>query len=778
MAAKDVLKSIKSAFQNLGKPGIVSADYGSVGTSLFSGVLDVEFNSDLTDQCGIEVFDRMRKGDGTVGGILEALKTPLISAKHFIKEGDKSEEQKRLAEFVRIALFEKLPYKKFFRESLTCFDFGFSLFEKIFTIDEHGFVWWKRFAPRVQSSLYKWEMQSNPKWLDGHPSGITQQLPGNTDDARKKDTQPEIPWDKLIHFAVRQEGNNFAGVSILRNAYKHWFYKDTLYKIQGISAERFGVGVPTAKHKKGLSPEAKENLEEMLENIRANEQAFARYEDGIELGILMPEGDPKADAIDKAIAHHDRKIYDSILAGFLNLTTGEGGSNALSEDHSAFFMRAERGYADAYTEVMNAHIRELIDMNFQNVEVYPTLEIENIGDMKLEPQVKSMALAVEKGYVTPTSEDEVAVREMLSLPSKSIEEIEEEKEEREEKANQIREEQAKAEKEDKEPEKEDDDQKKKEEIDNPKKEEDKALAEPQKKKPRPTPRERSFMAQITDFERFLESEYLKAEKIVERAEDKYRRTLIAIYEAADTERIDGVQVLANTKANLKRVKEAEKIIDTITEKLLTDKLIDSPFQKNLFDKTRKMALANLKADRKLLQEVEVNEAMFNSFVAGYISNVKGVIFNDPRRIKENVVLNFGSQTSIDLAVRQAGQLKFNRNVLRLSTITHARSAYTALLVDENAKSGFVFHKVLVPRNKMRDLNPSGSTAAVLFGIFTIAQLNKRANENTDGKNSNAARGLGLHHGSFEYLYAIESDRLDEEIEIAKEQRRDFAEQNN
>jgi hypothetical protein len=756
------------------KPKIVEVDFGVVGTSLFSGIISEEFNNDLDGQNGLEVFDKMRKGDGAIGGMLESLTAPLLSAKYFVKEYDKSPEAKKHADFLRYALFERLRggYTSFLRQSLTYLPFGFSLFEKIHAIED-GFVVWDRFAPRIQTSIYLWAIQGQ-EWIDGHPPGITQLPPGQTDDIlndEKKANLPTIPWEKLIHFANRQEGNNFAGVSILRQAYKHWFYKDLLYKIQGISAERFGVGIPKASHPKGLTPEAKKNLEEMLQNIRANEQAYLRLENGTEIDLMTIKGDAKASSIAESIQHHDRKIYDSVLAGFLNLTSGEGGSNALSSDHSAFFLRALRGYADYHSDVMNFHSRELLDKNFSNIKGYPTLEIENLGDVDMTKQINAIGVAKEKGMVTWTMEDEMATREILGLPDKTIEELEAEKEAIEEKAREeIKRDPNKPE------DAEDDDGKKEEEEIKKKEESKKKVIKAAEKRLTPKKREKEFNRNITDFSGFLDDQYGKYEEILVKGEEKYKKILETIYNAADTERVDGVLVLASTAKNRTLEKKAIAAVKAVT-KQLKEKFLNSKLEKQLFEKTKQMALKTFDSNEKMFAEAAFDTGQFNSFIAGYRSNVEGVLFNDPRRIIESIVLSFGSRTSLNLALQSVKTTSFNKNVFRLSTMTHAQSAYNNIIYDQAQKSGYTFFKVVVPTNKLKDVSPSGMTASLLFGIYTAAQLNKKAQEKTDGKNSNAVSGLGLHHNSYEFYYPIDSEELEEEEAIAAQQRKDFAQKN-
>jgi len=62
------------------------------------------------------------------------------------------------------------------------------------------------------------------------------------------------------------------------------------------------------------------------------------------------------------------------------------------------------------------------------------------------------------------------------------------------------------------------------------------------------------------------------------------------------------------------------------------------------------------------------------------------------------------------------------------------------------------------------------TASMLFTISTAAQINQAASVAAAGKTAEAIAGLGIHHGSFEYYYPIQSTDLKLEEEIAKAQR--------
>ncbi len=382
-----------------------------VGTNLQQWQISEEYNNDLLFPQSIEIYDEMRKSDWTVIAILRAIKQPLNSAKWQIQSWWEDEKDKQISEFVNHNLFEKIHFKHFLSESLGFLDFGFYYFEKVYEIIDWK-IEWKEFAPRIPKAHYLWSIQSKPKWIDWHPVWVTQQV--NTTDEAKDNMFREIPWEKLILFTFEKEWNNFEWVSILRSAYKHYFYKDLLYKLWSISAERYGVWVPVAKIKSSTSKANKDKITEFIKNIRSNEQSYWIYTDDVEtLEILTPNG--TGIDMQTQIDHHDRKIYDSILAGFLNLTTGEWWSNALSKDQSSFFLRWLQWIADMFIDNLNRHIKELVDLNFNSVKNYPKLTVSDIGSISMDEAINSIGTAVEKWLIELNTNDKNDIRAILKL---------------------------------------------------------------------------------------------------------------------------------------------------------------------------------------------------------------------------------------------------------------------------------------------------------------------------------------------------------------------------
>lgn len=754
---RSVLQELAEVSQKPDVSVVSGKEQGAVGTNLLGGYLDEDYEEKWRNlQTKIKLIDEIRYSDATCAGMLNAIKNPLLSAKWFIEPPTNDAKQKEIADFVTRALFTELNggFENFQGEAFTSFDYGFSVFEKVFKVKD-GMIYWDKFAPRVQSSILKWGIDGEP-WVDGHPAGITQIL-NITDEVAERDGpksyQPKIPWNKCIIFSWQSTGHNYEGRSIFRNGFQHWYYKQVFYKIAGISLEKTGVGTPFMKMSKGAQKKDIVAAENLLRGMRANEQNYAVFDEKVlEFGILTPNKNSSGDVLDKIISHHDKKMYDSINAGFLNLASGEGGSNALSRDQSSFFLRGLQAASSFFSNVVDQAIKELVWLNFGVQEAYPKLRSSDIGQISLDEIVTSVVASREKGLLSWSDEDEAWLRELLKMPSfaKVL-------------ANASP------------------------RIDITAQPQlpgapTQGLSQPAVRNASfaedyaPTAREAAFMKQIADYENFLQSQYKRAETLVNEVESDIKKGLTDIYQRADTVRRDGRLVIARTARNTQLQKDALELVRAKSGRLNRFLLKnannkDAFFMKNLFNKTRSMAMSAVQKDESLLADLYIDDKKFNSFLKGYSSNMEGVLYNDPRRMEEDIVQNFGNQVSVDLAVKQADGVSFNRNVLKLSMLSHPRGAYNAMQYDMNADRGFNHFKVLTPKAVMKSLDPKGMTASLLFSIFTVAQLNKRINELSDGDNTDVVNGLGLHHNAITYFLPIASDQLDVEEKISAAQRK-------
>jgi len=392
-------------------------EVGDSGTRILGGIISEEYNSKLQGLKGIEIYDEMRKSDASVKAAISATTLPIRAATWYVEPASDEAQDQEIAEFVEKALMEwqAIEWEDLLRQALLSLPFGFMVFEKVYATRTEGgktYIVWDKLAPRMPRSIQKWAIVNDAP-------GVTQ--------LKSDGTPVEIPMEKLVVIVHEKEGDNWEGISILRAAYKHWFMKNTFYKIDAIAFERQGLGIPYVKLPEQYTETDRAKAEDILKNVRANSQAYIIEPQGYEIGfkdmMAKTTRDPSS-----SIAHHNREILKSVLAQFLDLGSGaEGatGSRAVSQDHSELFLQAVSAVADTIANAFNKQaIRELVDLNFDNVETYPELTYtklakEDVASISAAYQTLSTA-----GAIVPTDNDEQHFRKMLGLPDRDPDEDE------------------------------------------------------------------------------------------------------------------------------------------------------------------------------------------------------------------------------------------------------------------------------------------------------------------------------------------------------------------
>ena len=383
---------------------------GAAGTIIFNGfIVDEEYNQDLTYIPGLKIWDQMRKSDATVKEALNVVKLPLLGANWRVQGAGDDAKSQEIADFIEYNLFEVMAFDDFLRQVLTMLEFGFSVFEIIYNIiDFNGkkLLGLQELSWRKQTTIWQWA-------LDDGSFGAKQFVPGGIDGGFK-----QIPGDKIIVFTNEREGNNYSGISILRSAYKHWYYKDAMYKISGIAAEKNSIGTPMITAPLNAKPEDIKQMRMLAQNYRANDGAYLEVPDGWDFKMVGGAERTKLFDMMPWVAHHDAKILSTVLAQFLNLGSADmSGSYGLSKDQSSLFIQSIQWVAKYIAEVINEQlIPKLVDLNFSGVTSYPALAFERIGDDNLELYATLLPALVQAGLLTPTPEDEEHVRAMVNFP--------------------------------------------------------------------------------------------------------------------------------------------------------------------------------------------------------------------------------------------------------------------------------------------------------------------------------------------------------------------------
>lgn len=395
-------------------------EIGDSGTRKSRGVISDDYNPNLQGNNAIKVYDEMRKSDGTVRAAMLVTSLPIRRAKWFVNPVSPEKTDEDVADFVKHALFEWIDssWDDVVRQALLMLPFGVMVFEKVYgvkTFNGKTFITISKLAPRLPKSIQQWELS------DG-TFGIQQVM--------QKGGLAEIPASKLLIFVNEREGDNWWGTSMLRAAYRHWYHKDKFYKIDAIAFERQGLGVPLIKMPKGYTVSDEQKAITAAANLRAAESGYLILPPDYEAEFMNMGASSTRDP-QNSINHHNKEILQSVLAQFLELgqTSSGGGSRALSEDQSDLFLKAMESIATNIISVINKDlIPELVDMNFDNIEIYPKLDFSGISRTDVKAMAESFASLVTSGGITPTDKDQTYFRALLGLPEITQEEMDESKE--------------------------------------------------------------------------------------------------------------------------------------------------------------------------------------------------------------------------------------------------------------------------------------------------------------------------------------------------------------
>jgi hypothetical protein len=360
-----------------------------------------EHNPKLRDQMGITEYYRMKRIDGIVRGAMRVFKTPVLSAKWRVEPGGKSARDKNAAEFIADNLFDGLnvSWNTLLEDILLMCDYGHMIFEKVYELDSDGKIRLRKLGPRHPADVLEWVYDRN-----GGPDGVRMQ----SNDIQGEPNGVFIPIDKLTIFSLEAEAGDLRGLSVLRSAYMHYFYKQTLYKIDAIQKERHGIGIPVIKLPPGWSSADKRVAENLGRNLRTNERAHVTLPPNWELIFAKLEGQP-VDCI-RSIEHHNNMIMANVLAPFMleSRQTKEGLQT---------FLKATKYVADTVADTFNHHcIKDLVDYNWTRVK-YPKLRARRIGE---EEDQRTMSFTLRNyvgaGLITPDENTEAFLREEMDMP--------------------------------------------------------------------------------------------------------------------------------------------------------------------------------------------------------------------------------------------------------------------------------------------------------------------------------------------------------------------------
>lgn len=416
----------------------ISKAKGAPGTVISGGEIEgIEHNTNLQrekwlgETGDVGIVQKMRLTNPQVQAMMLAVKLPILGGEWNIREADyanvdgleKSGAEEH-ASTVRRGFFETPvdDWRHTLSEALLHLDYGFFLFEKEWEVQDDGTYGIRKFGPRLPQTVIRWLTKKNEF------AGVEQRY---YDSDSSQFIEAELKAESLILLTHAREGNNFAGVSLLRPIWAICQIKEMLLKLLSIAFEREALGIPIATMPEGgASADQIDDVEKLLENIRAHQKQYGILPFDFKLEWVFNGGSSGSwKAILDALRYLDEQTLNSSLTQFIGLGSTASGSRGVAKEHTDLFWMVLNGIAASLSSAFSGVgrgptsgvIRQLVFLNHGEQAAYPYLEAGGIEGNNLSDF--SDGLQKMGKYLTPDDVMEEFIRAKFGVPLRPPEEV-------------------------------------------------------------------------------------------------------------------------------------------------------------------------------------------------------------------------------------------------------------------------------------------------------------------------------------------------------------------
>ena len=413
-------------------------EMGDTGTRRNSGYTYDEFIPELRSINGAEIYDEMRKNDGTISGILTMINQLLYNVTwDFETDGIGNDYENRT--ILTASMFDDMekPFTQVLSDVYTFLPFGYSTLETVWKRrlgrnkdkrfhsknNYNDGLWAPRKLPlRSQKTIVRWAFDPT-----GTPIALVQNIPI---DGR----EVTIPFERILHFRTTAEADLPEGISILRGSYENYQFIKKIKRIEAVSIERDLAGIPvlyvpaSIMSAKALDEEKAqcEELCRQLVNSRNNSQSGwmlpSNVYEGTNVKIydfnLVKAGGQKQIDTNITIERYQADIAIQLLADFVHMGAKKaGGTYNLAEVKIKLFAQSLNYYLDIVQTVFNdSLIPQIYQMNNWPEDKMCKIKHGNIDTLDFEVLAKSVMELLQTGGLTPDESLERHLRNAGNIP--------------------------------------------------------------------------------------------------------------------------------------------------------------------------------------------------------------------------------------------------------------------------------------------------------------------------------------------------------------------------
>lgn len=418
------------------------AQLGSPGLRRAGGYVYEERHPKLAGYLGARVYREMGDNDAVVGAVLYVIKMLCRSVEWRMERTAETPEAVEAEEFAESCRTDMShTWAHFIAEVLSCVQYGWSYHETVYKIRRgprqidgrfrsrfnDGRIGWRKLDLRAQESLIRWQYDEKTntslRGLWQMPQDVYREL--------------FVPIDRALLFRVEAPRNNPEGRSLLRTAYRSWWFIKRLEEIEAIGISRDMTGVPVATVPPSALTSAATDGEKqlvttatsMVEQLHRDEREGIVWpaeeiagpngqsvKTGYGLKLMASGGTRQVDA-DKTIRRHQSRMAMTLLCEWLMLGADKSGSYSLIGEKTDLFAVALEAILDSVADVMNTFaIPRLMAINAFPEEVWPKLVHGNVAKVDVAAVATAINQLVGASVITPDNKLERKLREMMGLP--------------------------------------------------------------------------------------------------------------------------------------------------------------------------------------------------------------------------------------------------------------------------------------------------------------------------------------------------------------------------
>lgn len=373
-------------------------EVGTTGLKRASGIIDEEFLPALRGRKAVKIYREMSLNDPIVGSLMFAIEKLVRQVEWVVEGPDNSPESTNAVQFLESCMEDMShTWQDMIAEILSCLTYGWAWHEIVYkkrvgpwerdprkkSKYTDGLIGWRKIPIRSQETLLRWIFDD-----EGGIQAMVQLAPPYYQ-------TKIIPIDRSLLFRTGLHKGNPEGLSLLRTAYRPWFFKKRLEEFEAIGVERDLAGMPVA-HVPSKYMQANEGTREnnvykafkrMVQNVRRDEHEGLvlpqEYDPDTKQPLfqfeLMSSGGARQFDTTAIIQRYEQRILMTVLADFIMVGHESVGSYALHVDKTGIFRAALNTITDAIADVINRHaVPRLFDINGWKLDELPKVVPTNV----------------------------------------------------------------------------------------------------------------------------------------------------------------------------------------------------------------------------------------------------------------------------------------------------------------------------------------------------------------------------------------------------------------